>query len=118
MSTKLRDPHRLRVHLQKLLGVKKDRALTREERETLAECSFRLGVDGATPVQEALGHLQTALKYDGTNPKYAYHLARLYFLHGDFDRAAIWIQNAVHQCPTSHRVWTHISLLQKELFNV
>jgi len=116
MSNLLRDPAQLRRHLDELLDAKKRRTLSRDEREALAECSFRLGVDRRTPVQQAISHLNRAYKYDGTNPKFAYHLALLYYLHGDLPRATVWIQTAVRQCPTSHRIWTHISLLQKELF--
>lgn len=84
-------------------------------REALAEGSFRLALQPDTPVTEGLDLLQRAVRLDGANPKFAYHLARLYFLHDEFVLAARWLEWAHRLCPTSHRIWCHISLLQREL---
>jgi hypothetical protein len=40
----------------------------------------------------------------------------LYFRHDELGHAAEWLRQAFLTCPTSHRVWLHIGLLQRELF--
>ncbi len=83
--------------------------------EALAEVCFRLALlRGAAP-RESVALLRRAIRLDGTNPKHAYALARLYLAHGDLDRAAAWLRRCVAICPTSHRVWTHVALVQHEL---
>lgn len=86
-----------------------------ERLTALIEGYFRLAVHPETPLNQALGYLMKASRLDASNPKYAYHMARLYFLHGLFDQAAEWLQNAVKLSPTNHRIWAHIALLQGEL---
>lgn len=115
MSEMLSDPQQLRSHLDRLQEERKARGLDAAGAEALAEGSFRLAVHPSTPMGEAVKLLHRAYRLDGTNPKYAYFLARLYLLYGNFDRAAQWIQIAVRHCPTSHRIWVHVSLIQREL---
>lgn len=111
----LRDAGRLRRRREELLAVKRMRRLELEEIEALAECSFRLAVHPDTPLREGAELLRGAVRIDGTNPKYAYHLARVHFLLGNLDLAVTWLQQAVMLCPTSHRIWSHVSMLQREL---
>jgi len=106
---------RLQGRFTQLAAAKKARALDDRGVEALAECAFRLAVHADTPPGEASRLLRLSCRIDGANPKFAYHLARLYFSHGDFDRAASWLENTICGCPTSHRLWTHVSLLQREL---
>jgi len=115
MSPKLTDPVRLRAILDRLVKQKAAAPLTPTEREALAECAFRLAVAADTPAPEAVRLLLRGRRLDGANPRYAYHLARIYLQHGDLDRAAAWLRRALAQCPTSHRIWAHVSLLQREL---
>jgi hypothetical protein len=110
------DPTLLRQRLLALQMRRKERgALEGPELEALAECSFRLAVNPATPFEQALSLLQQAFRLDGANPKLVYHLGRLYFQHGMLAEARDWIALACRLCPTSHRIWTHICLLQWEL---
>ena len=83
--------------------------------EALAECDLRLALGGQLPPADQLTLLHEAARLDGMNPKFAYHLARAYFLGGKLDAAARWLQTAVGLCPTSHRLWAHVGLLQREL---
>jgi len=112
------DPGTLRMRLQELLRLRESGGIDPEQTEALAECCFRLAVVADTPFDESLDLLRRAVRYDGANPKYAYHLARLYFKHGKMEHAASWLILASRLCPTSHRIWCHISLLQKELDRV
>lgn len=111
----LQDPEKLRRRLEELREQKKTADLDAYTREALAEGSFRLAVHPATQAVAALELLNRAVRLDGSNPKYAYHLARLYFLHGQLTLAANWLQHAHRLCPTSHRIWCHLSLLQREI---
>ncbi len=115
MNSLLRDPGKLRDRLHALLELRKRGELDINGVEALAECSFRLAVHPDTPGPEALDHLRRAARLDGANPKHAYHLARLYFIHGKFKHASDWLRLANRLCPTSHRIWAHVSLLQREL---
>lgn len=108
-------PEALRERHQRLTEQKKSRGLAPAELEALAECCFRLAVLPATPVEEAVRLLHRAIRMDRSNPKYVYHLARVYFLHGELERCSKWLEAAARLCPTSHRVWAHICLLQREL---
>jgi hypothetical protein len=111
----LSEPGDLREYYDQLLAHRRTHPFDVEYTEALAECSFRLAVHPETPPEKAFELLQRAIKIDGANPKYAYHLARLYFIHGEFQQAAVWLRVAARLCPTSHRIWTHVSLLQREL---
>jgi hypothetical protein len=111
----LTDPVSLRTQLDLLLELKSSRRMSSEAVEALAECSFRLALHPETEVTEALELLHQSVRLDGANPKYAYHLGRLYFLHGELKAASSWLHLAIRLCPTSHRLWAHISLLQQEL---
>ena len=115
MANLLDDPKLLRMRLDKLLELRKSGESDSIAIEALAECCFRLAVHPSTPLTESLDLLYKAVRYDGTNPKHAYHLARLYFKHGKLEHASSWLQLASRLCPVSHRIWCHISLLQKEL---
>lgn len=115
MASLLRDPTRLRKQIDELLALMKTRQIDGDGIEALAECCFRLAMHPTTAVEESFDLLRRAFKVDGANPRYAYHLARLYFLHGRLNQAASWLELAYRLCPTSHRIWSHISLLQMEL---
>lgn len=99
------------------LWVKYERGavLSLEEFEALAEASFRVAVDPETPASEAFRLLYRGHRLDGANPKYAYHIGRLYLAHGQLDQAGDWLTIAAGLCPTSHRIWGHIAVLQREL---
>jgi len=88
---------------------------TIEQAEALTEAKFRLALSKDTPVEEAISLLKYSNRVDGINPRYTYHLARIYFNHGEFDQASDWLKKAAVSCPTSHRIWSHISLLQKQI---
>lgn len=111
----LSQPAELRKQLAQL--EKKRRAMQADGRllDALAEGCFRLSVHPSTSAREAIDLLLRALNYDGSNPRYAYHLGRVYLRHGRLDRAKTWLKKAADLCPTSHRIWSHITLLQREL---
>ena len=79
------------------------------------ESLFRLALHPRTSVPDAVRHLLEARRIDDTNPRYAYHLARLYLSLGSLETAGRWLKDAVNLCPTSHRLWAHIGLLHHEL---
>lgn len=83
--------------------------------EALAEGYSRqatsVGVESATAARLLL----RAIRLDGTNPKHAYLLALVYLAHGEFGLASHWLRVAVRHNPTSHRIWSHIAVLQREL---
>lgn len=106
---------RLRATRDQLLRAKRAKRLPPDGVEALAECGFRIAVAAGTPADESLSLLREAVRLDGANPKYPYHLARLYLRSGQFDAAAAALQVAVRLCPTSHRLWTHVGVLQREL---
>jgi hypothetical protein len=110
-----RDPDSLRSHVRSLTARRRSGHLNAAGLAALAEACFRLGLDPHTPPDEALTLLRHAIACDEANPKFAYHLARRYMIHGDPNRAAVWLRRAIDQCPTSHRLWAHASLLQQEL---
>lgn len=109
------DPDRLRERYSYFRNSKKRGRLNLDSTEAFAECCFRLAVHPDTPQEEAIRLLKGACRLDATSPKYPYHLARLYFRQGMLGDASVWLRRAAIQCPTSHRVWTHVGLLQKEL---
>lgn len=111
------DPSVLKKKLNLLTNSGNGGTLESDKQEAVAEILFRIAIHTETNPKEAFEKLRKAYKLDGTNPKYAYHLARLYYIHGDFGKSAIWLNKAAELCPTSHRIWTHISLIQKELNN-
>jgi tetratricopeptide (TPR) repeat protein len=115
MNRRLTDPTQLRRRLDQLRELRQTHGLTAMTLEALAECSFRLAVHPQTPPHEALKLLRQAAGLDPGNPKYPYHIARLYFVHGEFDPAAEWLRVAAVRCPTSHRIWAHVALLHREL---
>ena len=110
----LNDPSKLKAFVKRF-EEKKTSKVYADENEALAEAYFRLGVHAETSSSDAFYYLHQAFKRDGTNPKYAYHLGRLNFIHDNMDKAGHWLSLAARLCPTSHRIWTHISLLQYEL---
>jgi tetratricopeptide (TPR) repeat protein len=115
MPELLREPARLRRRLERLERKRRADGADDTYWEAIAEGCFRLAVHRSTPVHEATGLLQRAAKIDGGNPKYPYHLGRIFLAHGRLDLAKEWFGVASRLCPTSHRIWTHISLLQREL---
>lgn len=86
-----------------------------EQTEALLEAWFRLALHRETPFEKAVRYLKSAYRIDNTNPRYSYHLGRLYFLSGNFDKASHYLRIATEHCPTSHRIWAHIGLLQREI---
>jgi len=114
-TTLLSDPPRLRNAQKQLLQLQCEgrRELTRLV--TLAECNFRMAVHAETDSPEAIDLLREAVRIDGSNPKYAYHLGRVYFLRGEFVPAARWFRLACCLVPTSHRIWAHVSVLLREM---
>jgi len=108
-----------RDRLQRAQVILKERARTRPlnvaELEAVAEPGFRIAVHPDTPSDEAIALLRRSLQIDGANPKYAYHLARLHFVRGEPQLAGEWLRHAACLCPTSHRIWAHVSLLQRRL---
>ncbi len=115
MSAPLAEPADLRTRIELIQRRRGDGIEEGIEMEAIAEGYFRLAVDASTPAEEALDLLRRALRLDAANPKLPYHMARLYFVHGEFDRAADWLEHAHAICPTSHRIWAHVTLLQQEL---
>jgi tetratricopeptide (TPR) repeat protein len=115
MPELLREPVELRRRIETLEQDRPAGKSDDEYWEALAEACFRLAVHHTTPVLEATALLQRAAKIDGSNPKYPYHLGRIFLSHGRLDLARKWLSAAAKLCPTSHRIWTHISLLQREL---
>lgn len=110
----LNNPAKLKEFLKKTKLLKKTTSVDTIQ-EAISEAFFRLGVHPETPSREAFHYLYQAFKIDGTNPRHAYHLGRLYFLHDEMGEAEYWLNLAAHLCPTSHRIWAHINLLQREL---
>jgi hypothetical protein len=100
---------------RKLDSLARSGQLTPAGFEALAEACFRLATTPGQEPAEAVRLLRRAIRLDGTNPKHAYFLARIYFLHGDFDRASRWLREAARHCPSSHRIWSHIAILHSEL---
>ena len=84
----------------------------------LAECNFRLAVHPDTPTEQAIPLLEEAVRLDGANPKYAYHLGRMHFGAGRLAAAARWLRLACCLAPTSHRIWAHVAVLLQELNDV
>lgn len=81
----------------------------------LAEGHFRIALHPRALPSEPVTHLREAHRIDGANPRYAYHLALFFFVHGELDAASRWISEAVRRCPTSHRLRAHVCILQREL---
>lgn len=96
-----------------VLSSKKNKGV--DELEALAEVWFRIALNTAVSENEAIRLLKRANRIDGTNPRYAYHIARIHFCRGELESAAAWLNSALSYCPTSHRIWAHVSLLQHEL---
>ena len=111
----LRDRQPLLSCLEKLQKLKKNRQIDEVGLDALIEANFRLAVNPETPLSQALALLRQNFHLDGANPKHAYHLARLYFAQGKFKHASHWLGIAVNLCPTSHRIWAHVSLLQWQM---
>lgn len=115
MPRLLTDPAELQSVLNRLLDRRRNEAFTVQQVEALAECAFRIALHPSTAVSRAAELLGLAKRADRANPKYPYHMARLYFRCGDFDQAGVWLERSRQLCPTSHRIWAHIGLLQREI---
>ena len=89
--------------------------LDTEQWEALVEGWFRLAIDPGTPFDDAVRLLAKCLHRDGSNPKFAYHLGRLFYTRGRLSEATKWIRTACYLSPTSHRIWSHACLLHWEL---
>jgi len=105
----------LSVRLEELEAARREDGPGPELDVALAECRFRMAVHPDARPAEALRHLADALRLDGVNPKYPYHIALTYWLAGDLERAGEWLERAFQACPTSHRLWSHMSRLQFEM---
>ncbi|MBN1894606.1 hypothetical protein JW906_08925 [bacterium] len=114
MKNLVYDLDRLKKCVEKLREQKK-RSGSFETIEALVEALFRIALHPHTPVSDTMRFLLEAHRLDNTNPRYAYHLARVTFSLGNLDAASRWLKEAVKLCPTSHRLWTHIGLLHHEL---
>lgn len=110
MHELLRAAAALRRRLDQL-GARRDA----EALEAVAEGCFRLAVHPGTAAGESIDLLRRAARVDGGNPRYAYHLGRIYLRHGRLELAGEHLRAASKLCPTSHRLWIHVSLLQREL---
>jgi hypothetical protein len=113
MSRTLDSPHELRRRAAELAAHRPHPSAP--EREALIEAAFRLAVHPETDPDEAVELLTSCAVRDPVNPRYAFHLARIHLALGDLETARGWMGQAVAQCPTSHRVWAHLALLQWEL---
>lgn len=118
MIATLLAPRNLQVARQQLVEMRFEGRQEITRLMALAECSFRLAVHPDTPAPESIQLLGEAVKIDGANPKYAYHLGRVYFLQGRFREAARWFRLACCLAPTSHRIWAHVAVLLRELNGV
>jgi tetratricopeptide (TPR) repeat protein len=93
----------------------RQRELSEVEWEAQLEACFRLAVHPDTPFLESVELLKKCIRHDGSNPKFVYHLARVYFVHRKLEEASHWLTTACRLGPTSHRVWAHACLLHWEL---
>jgi tetratricopeptide (TPR) repeat protein len=91
------------------------RPLTDPEHEALVEANFRLGVHPDTGTGTALTLLARANRLDPTNPKHPYHIGLIYLRHGRLEMAEKWLTAASALSPTNHRIWAHVSLVQRGL---
>ncbi len=114
-APRMTEARALSAQLEELEAALRERGPGPELDVALAECRFRLAVHPDTLPGEALRHLAEALRLDAVNPKYPYHIARIYWLAGDLERAGEWLEGAFRACPTSHRLWSHMSRLQFEM---
>jgi hypothetical protein len=115
MPALLRDRHALERRVERLTCELARHPADGRTVGALAECCFRLALHPDTPVDSALELLKAAARHDASNPAYAYHLGLLYLRHGHTRPGGSWLARAQRLCPTSHRVWCHISQLQLEL---
>lgn len=109
------DPPGLRNAKQQLAALKLGGAREVARLMSLAECNFRLAVHPDCDSGDAVALLRESVRLDGSNPKYAYHLGRIYLSQGEFELAARWFRLACCLVPTSHRIWAHISVLLREM---
>lgn len=112
-KTLITEPKELQEKINRLDKVKDIKV---EHSEARAEAYFRLALHPDTPSQEAIANLKNAIRIDSANPKYPYHVARLYLLHGELEQAENWLRKSIVLCPTSHRLWIHISILQRVVY--
>lgn len=89
--------------------------INEEHLTAIAEAYLRVGLHPSTDSSEALVYLKKGYRIDNVDPRFSYHIARIYFLLKDFKQARKWLMTAFDHCPTSHRIWVHIGLLQNEL---
>lgn len=86
-----------------------------EDLAAVAEAYFRLALHPSADPEKALVYLKKGYKIDNVDPRFAYHIALIYFQRKEFVQAGKWLMTAFSHCPTSHRIWVHIALLQNEL---
>jgi len=89
--------------------------INEEHLSAIAEAYFRLALNPSTESREALAYLKKGYNIDNVDPRFPYHIARIYFQLKEFNLVQKWLMVAFRLCPTSHRIWAHIGLLQNEL---
>ena len=115
MPELLQDPKRLRKTIDELRRASKGSRDSAQVAAAIAEASLRIALHPDTPDNEAASHIATAVRSDPSNPKHAYHMARLCLVLGALDAAARWLEFADRLCPSSHRIWCHASVLHTRL---
>ena len=89
--------------------------MTHAQMEALAECCFRIAVLPTTSYGEAVSLLSEAMRFDSANPKHAFHLGRIHYLHNDFDKAQKAFLDAYRMVPSNHRIWSAYAQMQWEM---
>ncbi len=110
----LKSPEKLR-EIRDSLSALTVYEMTHAQMEALAECCFRLAVLKSTPYGEAVSLLSEAMRFDSANPKHAFHLGRIHYLHNDFDKAQQAFLAAYQMVPSNHRIWSAYAQMQWEM---
>jgi hypothetical protein len=106
------EPEKLKKFIDESTSIEQ---INEETIAAVVEACFRLALHPETSRNEAITYLKRAYKIDNVDPRFPYHIARLYFLGKDFEQTQKWLMKAYELCSTSHRIWLHIALLQNEL---
>lgn len=110
----LKSPEKLRK-IRDSLSALTVHEMTHAQMEALAECCFRIAVLKSTPYAEAVSLLSEAMRFDSANPKHAFHLGRIHYLHDDFDKAQKAFLAAYQMVPSNHRIWSAYAQMQWEM---
>src|SRR6056297_2929346 len=105
MSNKKIEPT---IYQEILNDLKTDHKNT-EQLNYIIEKSFRFAMNSNCTPDIAIKILKKLYKIEGLNPRYSYHIARIYFSVGDLENALQWFGRAAKTFPGSHRIWAHIS---------